>query len=242
MSRCNTSSNSDHPDTAEIRERIEAVSPLLIDHGNAVAPDLPRWHHTRKPYHWLVAELLLRRMTRTAAEKAFDDLVGDFSTWTRLRSASREEIKNRVSWIGLGNQRSNQLKQLAETIVEDHDKSPPKDRVGLMRLPGVGEYTADALMLYAFASPRFPIDGGIQRVSRRILGLPIPKETRHTDPYKDPIVEEVADFVTTEHTAKEITSMHRGILSISWSLCRKQNPKCQSCPLRSECSSSQIPI
>lgn len=219
---------------------LNQILPILAIRGEKIQDELPPWHQTRDAFDWLVAELLLRRTTRTAAEKAFNSLVSDFSTWKELNSASREQIAERVSWAGLGNQRSKQLSDLASVVVEHYAGAPPQDRKSLMELPGVGQYTADAIALYSFEAEIFPIDGGIQRVFRRVLGLPIPQKTQHTNPYQDPILKDISDLISSKCTSSEIILIHRGSLSVSWSLCKKQNPKCNYCPLISICDYAQI--
>lgn len=218
---------------AILKKSIRAIKRF----GAETGPFLP-WHHSKDGYHWLIAESLLRRTTRTATEKAYTSLIQEFSSWKELSIAETGKIREHVAWLGLGQQRSNQLKKLAETISNQYKCEVPKSREKLLGLPGVGEYIADAILLYAHGQKYFPIDPNIQRVIRRIIGRPTPVGTRHSIPYSDSLIQEFSLYVKKRMQLESMISLHRGLLKMSWDYCRPK-PACQKCFLISNCKSSR---
>ncbi len=215
-------------------DALHEIGDRLLEHGKDVGPFLP-WHHSADPYHWLVAEALLRRTTRTAAHKAFVSLIEAYPGWTALLAAPPEGIAERIAWVGLGNQRSRQLKALAKKIMEELDGVVPCTRDALLALPGVGLYVADAVMLYSCGREAFPIDANVKRVVRRVIGLPTPIGTRHSEPYRDPWLRRVVTHFLAVYEVSQLVDIHRGILHIAWVAC-KPRPNHSLCPLRQVCT------
>jgi len=218
----------------QLAQRSAELAARLIETGRAVGPLMP-WHHSADPYHWLIAESLLRRTTRTAAHKAFLSLIADYPDWPSLLSASETDIRQRIAWVGLGAQRSKQFKALAHSIQVLHAGTVPRLREELLTLPGVGLYIADAVRLYAFEQTAFPIDPNVQRVYRRVMRLPTPRGTRHTDPYRDPHTLSFAAYLVNNFSTQELQDAHRGLLHIAWTTCRPI-PACEYCPLGLTCA------
>jgi endonuclease III len=218
---------------------VDGVVDVLKSYGKKIKPELPRWHHSRDPYEWFVAELLLRRTIRTAAERAFEELISKYTNWKDLANARRSEIKDLVSCVGLGNQRSKHLLALASKILEDYDGSVPIKRDRLTELPGVGEYTTDAIHLYVHGLTAFPMDAGIQRALRRLDAKAIPENTEHTNPYQDPYLHQIATSLCQEVSSSDLAAVHRGTLAVSWKFCKKEEPICTECCLESVCEVGQ---
>jgi A/G-specific adenine glycosylase len=137
-----------------------------------------------------------------------------YPTWDVLAAAPEQEIAQKIAWIGLGHQRSKQLKALARTISEESEGKLPCTQEALLKLPGVGRYIADAVLLYVYDKKTFPTDSNVQRLLRRVMGLPVPKGTRHGDPYYDSRVRSVIEKIIQRHSRAELVHMHRGILRI----------------------------
>lgn len=216
------------------REMYHALACGLVAQGRAVGAFLP-WHYSSDPYDWLVAEALLRRTTRTAARKAFLALTERCPNWRALASAAQDDLMERIAWVGLGAQRSRQLKALARAVLEQHNGEVPRSAEGLLSLPGVGLYIADAVRLHAFQQAAFPLDPNVQRVFRRVGGYPLwARGTRHVEPYRDPLTVAFAEYVTQSFPAPELCDMHRGVLHIAWTSCRPL-PNCGICPLVATC-------
>jgi A/G-specific adenine glycosylase len=209
--------------------------PVLAEHGRRLGPFMP-WHRSEEPYHWFVAECLLRLTTRKAASQAFTRLTEAYPNWESLASAGEAEIAGRIASAGLAKQRSRQLRALARTVDEEMGGAIPFEREALLRLPGVGPYVADAILLYFRGEGAFPLDGNIQRVFRRVSGLPMPEgKSRRTDPYRDSWLRGAADFALERHPQEGLVDLHRGVLDVGWTTCRYR-PNPPSCPVREVCA------
>ena len=218
-----------------MESKLKAVFPLLQRHGRSEKRELPVWHSSTEPYERLVAELLLRRTTRVAAERVFTTFVRQYSSWEALASADQAEIAEAVKQLGLSNQRSQYLSELARKVLEKHEGSLPERKSELKNLPGVGEYTADAVRLYAFQKCAFPVDGGVQRVLRRLLGFEKVSKSEHSEPYRDQVIKEAISIVSNVYCPRGLSNAHRGALLISWSACKSKNPLCSTCKLEPKC-------
>lgn len=210
----------------------------LIAYGMAVGAFMS-WHHSDDEYEWIVAEMLLRRTTRTAAEKAFHDLMRIAPTFDDLAVVDAEQVERAISWTGLGEQRTSQLKQMAKSVVLEYGGQLPRSRQDLLGLYGVGEYTADAIGLYVFGRDDFPIDMNVVRVIRRFAGQPPPGNPRKGNPYKDEFIRESFLPLLTGLSYDQIINLHRGILLVAWNSCRPRR-NCAACPLRHKCKSSEV--
>ncbi|MGV3722094.1 MAG: endonuclease III domain-containing protein [Actinomycetota bacterium] len=213
--------------------RVDLLGDLLATTGANVGPFMP-WHSSSNPFDWLLAEALLRRTTRTAAHKAFVSLTSEYADWEALAGASIDDIARHISWVGLGLQRSRQLLALAKTIINDRGGTVPEERDSLKSLPGVGDYIADAVRLYVFQQPAFPIDPNVQRVLRRVFGSPTSVGTRYNAPYADPLTVRVADRLCAQLSIPKLQLSHRGLLHVAWTACRPI-PSCRNCPLVNLC-------
>lgn len=219
---------------------FRATLRALLRVGRTVGPFMP-WHHSADAYNWLVAESLLRRTTRTAAQKAYSALIAKYPRWDALNSATHEEIIELIGWVGLGNQRAKHLKALAGAMVNHQASEAMCERSRLLRLPGVGDYIADAVLLYVCHERRFPIDPNIQRVFRRVIGLPTAIGTRHSVPYDDPWLARVSEHLSRYYTAEKLIDIHRGVLYVAWTTCRPRTD-CPACPLQRHCVVGQATI
>jgi len=217
-----------------LSEQAKLQLERLLKLGLERYPFLP-WHTSEDPFVWLVAELLLRRTTRTAATRVFAALIHAYPTPKILAQASQDEVRRYVSQLGLGNVRSKHLVELAQQLVRKHGGMVPHNRQELLQLPGVGEYVADAVLLHAFQERALPLDAASQRVVRRLLGLAPPARTRHSTPEKDEALQWFKETALSMYNPAELKGIHLGLLVLSWETC-KRSPKCNGCLLQPVCS------
>jgi A/G-specific adenine glycosylase len=129
------------------------------------------------------------------------------------------------AWDGLGyNRRALNLHRAAVAITESNSGRVPSERVSLERLPGVGPYTARAVMVFAFEADVGVVDINVARVlSRAVAGRSI--GTKEAQELADGLVP-TGDSWAYNQTMFDIGAMH----------CRTRDPKCTGCPLRSRCA------
>ena len=188
-----------------------------------------RWHRESDPYVLLVAEVLLRRTTRTVVDRVLPGFLNAFPTVEDLASAAVDEVWDKLRPAGL-RQRTALLPVMATAIAAIG--RVPVDRDALLSLPGVGPYVADAVRLYAFSEPAFPMDRNLQRVFYRFF---MGHEPRRQDPYRDEVLSGLVGRVTSGRDAGQLRRLHQGVMALAWGRCRPV-PSCTSCDLRDTCS------
>jgi A/G-specific adenine glycosylase len=129
--------------------------------------DLP-WRRTRDPYAVLISEFMLQQTQVSRVEGFYHRFLARFPTVQHLAEAAHGEV--REAWQGLGYyRRADNLHRLAREVVECHDGRIPAEPEALVRLPGVGRYTAGAIATFAFERAEPAVDTNVERVIRRVF-------------------------------------------------------------------------
>jgi A/G-specific adenine glycosylase len=141
---------------------VRAFRKKVLDHYGQHGRDLP-WRTRNNPYHVLVSEIMLQQ---TQVERVIDKYKEFLAAFPDFDALARAPLPNLLSlWSGLGyNRRALALKALAQKVVEEHKGKLPSDREQLLALPGIGNYTAGAVMAFAFNKPVVFMDTNIRRV------------------------------------------------------------------------------
>lgn len=124
--------------------------------------DLP-WRHSRDPYNILISEVMLQQTQVSRVIPKFDAWMKRFPTVHVLAKASVHDVLS--LWSGLGyNRRALYLQKLAMELVKNHKSEFPQDEMQLRKLPGIGEYTARALLCFAFNKQVAVVDTNVKKV------------------------------------------------------------------------------
>jgi endonuclease III len=178
--------------------------------------------------------VILSSMTSTRnCIRAFNQLKERFADWEQLLQASEDEVVELIKHAGLGYQRSSKLIAIARRIKRDFgvislsslNKLSTHDAEDyLISLPGVGKKTARCVLMYSFGRAVFPVDTHCARIMRR-LGFEVPNGSwqKCEDKLQDQIPEGLR------------YSLHVTFISLGRDLCVWKNPKCEVCPLNTEC-------
>jgi A/G-specific adenine glycosylase len=156
----------------DIGVQVRQFRTLLLRWYGREARPLP-WRATRDPYAILVSEIMLQQTQATRVEPAYRAFLQRFPRVTDLAAASLADVL--TAWRGLGyNRRARNLHLAAMAIVAEHGGSVPADLQALRALPGIGDYTARALLTFGFGLAAGPVDTNIGRVlARAIVGAPL---------------------------------------------------------------------
>ena len=134
---------------------------LLAWYGRA-ARDLP-WRRTRDPYRVLVSEVMLQQTQVSRVREFYPRFLARFPTVQALARAKPAAV--REEWEGLGYYaRARNLHALAKEVARRHDATLPEDPEELIKLPGVGRYTAGAVAAFAYERPVAAVDTNVKRV------------------------------------------------------------------------------
>jgi A/G-specific adenine glycosylase len=175
------------------------------------------------PWAILVSEVMAQQTQAARAAEAWSPFMARFPTPAALAAASPATVIR--AWRGLGyNRRALALRRAAVAITEEHDGRVPDTLWALLQLPGIGPYTARAVLAIAFGRPVAALDVNIRRVVGR--ALPGPTMT-------PPDLQARADtLVPVGHAA----AWTHALMDIGAALCRPVAPRCEECPLRASCA------
>jgi len=171
---------------------------------------------------------MLQQTTVAAVKPYFADFLTRWPTVAALAAASVESVMQQ--WAGLGYySRARNLHACARAVVADHGGRFPTTAAALLKLPGIGPYTAAAIAAIAFDEPVAVIDGNVERVVARLLALTVPLAAGKTL-----IKEEVARLVPTARPGDFAQAM----MDLGATICTPRAPLCALCPLRPSCAAA----
>ena len=182
--------------------------------------DLP-WRKTRDPYCIWLSEIMLQQTRVNAVLEHYRIFLERFPSLRALAAASEDAVL--AAWSGLGYyRRARMLHQCAKELVQKHGGRFPQSAEALLALPGIGRYTAAAIASIAFAEPVAVVDGNVERVLQRLIGvnLTTPQTWQHAQallPNSRP-----GDF-------------NQAMMELGATVCLPREPRCPVCPVRKWC-------
>ena len=181
------------------------------------------------PYHVWLSEIMLQQTTVASVKSYFIKFITKWPTIFDLANARDEEIMG--AWAGLGYYaRARNLLKCARVIVKESDGEFPKTSEALLKLPGVGPYTAAAIASIAYDIPETVVDGNVERVISRIFNI-------HT---KLPKAKKELAFLAKQLTPKIRSGDYaQAIMDLGATICKPTSPKCNICPWVYYCVSNK---
>ena len=187
--------------------------------------DFP-WRNTKDPYSILVAEFLLQKTDVNTALPLYRELMEKYPTVEVLAEAPLSELVAFFQPLGL-HFRASRLHQSAQAIVEYYGSKVPNNEAQLLALPGVGKYTARALLANAFNRPLAVLDTNIARIFERFFGL---RGGRVKS--RDPLLWNSAQEAAPK---TKVAVWNLTLIDFGAAVCTARNPRCSQCPLSQRC-------
>ncbi len=188
--------------------------------------DFPWRSKSNSNYRNVIAEILLQRTHAETVAKFYPKFIERFPTWYSLSTSSTEEIGPFLKPIGLWRRRADSIKRLADEMYARGGRFP-RERNDVEKLPGIGQYIANAVLLFCFGVPRPLLDENMARVIERFFGPRKLSDIRY-DPY-------LQDTALRIVTVDDPISINWAILDFASLVCMSTNPKCAVCPLTEKC-------
>lgn len=199
---------------------------LLLDWFDRTKRDLP-WRNTSDPYSILVSELMLQQTQVATVIPYYLRFLTRFPTIESLAAADESEVLR--LWSGLGYyRRARSLHAFARRLLEVHQGVIPRARKSLESLPGIGPYTAGAILSIAFDLREPLVDGNVERVLSRLLRLEV-------DLASTPGKKLIWDWATLLVPAKRPGDYNQALMELGATTCQPKEPRCLLCPLSSLC-------
>ncbi len=188
--------------------------------------DLPwRWSHD--PYRIWLSEVIMQQTRIDQGLPYYEAFAEQFPTVYDLAKASEDQVLN--LWQGLGYyNRARNLHYTAQVIASDYGGTFPEEYDELIKLKGVGEYTAAAIASMAFDKPHAVIDGNVNRVVARLFGIQKPVNTTAGK-------KAVKYWAETLLDHSEPGTFNEALMDFGAIQCTAANPKCGICPLQGDC-------
>ena len=188
--------------------------------------DLP-WRSTDNAYHVLVSEIMLQQTQVDRVLPKYAQFLAVFPTLTALAQAPTAEVIS--AWVPLGyNRRAVSLQSIARQVLAEYDGRIPDSIDELLKLKGIGRYTAGAIACFAYRKQVATVDTNIRRVLHRVfLGLELPEPKMH-----DAQILILAEQVLPQG---EAFNWNQALMDLGATICTSANPQCGCCPLQGSC-------
>ena len=192
------------------------------------ARELPWRTDQRDPYRSLVSELMLQQTQVSRVIEKFEPFLDRFPTVQDLAAAPEDDVL--AAWSGLGYyRRARLLHACAKAIVEHHGGIVPDSLDELLKLPGIGRYTAGAIASMVFGQRAPIVDGNVIRVLLRVHNQPVPQTDKATITWAWKRAEQLVE------TCEDPAIFNESMMELGATVCIPKGPKCLHCPISDQC-------
>ncbi|MEW6650569.1 MAG: A/G-specific adenine glycosylase, partial [Chloroflexota bacterium] len=199
---------------------------LLLEWYRSSQRRLP-WRGSRDPYAVWVAEIMLQQTRVETVIPYFERWMAQFPSLAHLAQASQQQVL--TAWEGLGYySRARNLHRAAKMVVEQFGGSLPDTPQGLLRLPGIGRYTAGAIASIAFGRDEIALDGNLRRVIARLFDVSLPARSPQGE-------QRIAGLLRAHLPSGLAGDYNQALMDLGATLCTPRRPRCAECPLAELC-------
>lgn len=207
-------------------EVVARVHSYLLQWYQAEQRDLP-WRSTTDPYAILVSEIMLQQTQVDRVLPKYQQFLAAFPTLPALAQASTADVI--TVWVPLGyNRRAVSLQAIARQVIAEYGGRIPETIDELLKLKGIGRYTAGAIACFAYGKQVATVDTNIRRVLHRVfLGLELP----------GPELNDAQMLTLAKQVLPpaEAYNWNQALMDLGATYCTSSNPRCTACPLQETC-------
>ncbi|MBT3321180.1 MAG: A/G-specific adenine glycosylase [Anaerolineae bacterium] len=192
------------------------------------------WRDSGNPYAVWVSEIMLQQTRVDTVIAYFERWMEKFPTIEKLADADEQDVLN--LWEGLGYySRARNLHKAAKIIAKEYRGELPESAQELIKLPGIGRYTAAAISSMAFGHDAAALDGNIRRVYARIFNIDAVVGTKEAETI-------FWDLVEDHLPEGEAGDYNQALMDLGATICTPRSPKCEECPVQEFCKSYMLGI
>ena len=211
----------------------QAFSRILLEWYTKSHRQMP-WRGHPDPYAIWISEAMLQQTRVETVIPYFQHWISLFPTIKSLAEASEQEVLN--AWEGLGYySRARNLRKAAQIIDEQFSGILPQTVAQLIRLPGIGHYTAAAIASIAFGQNEAVLDGNVKRVLARAFNLEFPANS----PAGEKDFWQVARALVPAQSAGDY---NQAVMDLGAVVCTPRAPDCTNCPISAHCETNRLGI
>ena len=208
----------------EDRRRVRT---RLLQWYDRAKRDLPWRRRADNPYAQLLAEFMLQQTQVATVIPYYDRFIERFPTVTDLADADIDDVL--AHWSGLGYySRARNLHRTARAIRDDHAAVVPRTVDALIRLTGIGRYTAGAIASVAYDVRAPIVDGNVTRVFMRLLAI-------DDDPKSPAVQTHLWSVAESLLPRKRTGDFNQALMELGATVCTPRSPNCLLCPLNRAC-------
>lgn len=171
--------------------------------------------------------MMLRKTGVRNANQVYDGFISRYPTLESLGAADEAEVRGMISALGIAD-RARLMVLTAQRLTADFSGRIPDSVDKLMSLPGVGRYTANAVLCFAYRKPTALVDTNVIRVLNRVFSI----KSGHARPRMDPAIWRSAQRLVSETRP---VAYNRALLDFAGTVCTARAPLCDECPLTEVC-------
>ena len=213
------------------RRELTAFRKQLLGWFEQYQRDLP-WRRTKDPYRIWLSEIMLQQTRVAAVIPYYERFLDRFPDIHALAGAPQEEVLR--LWSGLGYySRARNLQRAAQEIVAKHGGIFPRGEKDALELPGIGSYTAAAILSIAYGAKHAVLDGNVARVLARIFAV----QGDLRDAKRWPSLQKSADALLDP---KSPSDWNQAMMELGATLCTPQSPQCLMCPVTQFCQARKL--
>ena len=201
--------------------------------------DLP-WRNKKTPYRIWVSEIMLQQTQVATVVRYYDRFIKRFSTVNQLANANESDVLK--LWEGLGYyRRARQMHAAARMVVEQHHGQFPTEPESVMALPGIGRYTANAILSISEDQQLPILEGNTIRLFARLMAM-------RADPRTTANQKALWEFSESILPRKRCGDFNQALMELGSETCHPKRPKCLVCPIQDLCPTAvqglqeQIPV
>lgn len=184
------------------------------------------WRETKDPYKIWISEIMLQQTQVNTVIDYYNRFIQVFPNVYTLAQAKEDEVLK--LWEGLGYYtRARKMMLCAREMVEKHEAAFPKDYKKALKLPGIGPYTAGAVLSIAYNMPLPAVDGNVMRVLSRQFN--IQKDT------SKPQTRKLFEEKVKQLLPKDCCHFNQALMELGATICIPKNPRCHRCPVGLSC-------
>ena len=189
------------------------------------------WKGEKNPYYIWLSEIILQQTRVEQGLPYFLSFKQKYPTVKHLAEAPEDDVMR--LWQGLGYySRARNLHETAKNVHLNMNGSFPGNFEDLVKLKGVGDYTASAIASFAFGEKKAVVDGNVIRVLARVFGISMPADTTEGKKKFAALAQELIDD-------KQPAAYNQAIMDFGAVVCTPQNPLCDECPFQKTCVAYQ---
>ena len=181
----------------------------------------------KRQYNTLISEFMLQQTQVATVIPYFNKFVKEIPNIKKLASVDNKKLIK--LWEGLGYySRARNLKKAAQSVIKKFNGVIPDNFDDLKSLPGIGDYTANAILAIAFNKPYIPLDGNVERIIKRYLYLKKENEIQ-----KENLIEKKSILGFSNRSS----DYAQALMEFGALVCKPTNPMCCQCPITKKCKS-----